>query len=191
LEATLPAGVTRAQVRQMLEKLLADRLQIEMHHEQRAMSVYLLEVAKGGPKLQPPAPTPHSESDAESRADQQKRALEGLQKILAAREANAAGGIRERQPSRGFHLAHASMQLLAQFLSFNLDRPVIDKTGLDGEFSCQLRWDPDRTGATSEPGSGLSIFTAIQEQLGLKLEAAKETADFVVIDKANRTPPEN
>ena len=69
------------------------------------------------------------------------------------------------------------------FLDTNaLDRPVIDKTGITGRFDFHLEYTPDRFVTADAPGSGPSIFTAVQEQLGLKLEKANGPAEFLVID---------
>jgi uncharacterized protein (TIGR03435 family) len=89
--------------------------------------------------------------------------------------------------------------MLAKVLTSQLGRTVRDETGLDGVFDFLLEWDP---GVDSTSGEGLpavfpdgraraSIFTAIQEQLGLKLEGRKEPVDVLVIDRVERTPTEN
>ena len=87
----------------------------------------------------------------------------------------------------------------ANMLSQRLDRVVIDKTNLTGRFDITLRWTPDvgenplsPTGdpLPAEPGDAPSIFVAIQEQLGLKLEAAKGPVEFLVIDHVEK-PSEN
>jgi uncharacterized protein (TIGR03435 family) len=77
------------------------------------------------------------------------------------------------------------MSGLAFSLSGAADRIVIDKTGLTGEYEIELTWAPD-----DQPDAGPSIFTAVQEQLGLKLEPAKAPLDVVVIDHLER-PSEN
>jgi uncharacterized protein (TIGR03435 family) len=80
---------------------------------------------------------------------------------------------------------HCKMSGLAFSLSGAADRIVIDKTGLTGEYEIELTWAPD-----GQPDAGPSIFTAVQEQLGLKLEPAKAPLDVVVIDHLER-PSEN
>ncbi len=71
--------------------------------------------------------------------------------------------------------------LIAQLLSEKVERPIIDRTGITGEFDITLEWTP-----TDSPEAGMSIFTALQEQLGLKLEAAKSAVDLLVIDQIQR-----
>ncbi len=74
-----------------------------------------------------------------------------------------------------------TMRLLAEQLSRTLGRIVLDKTGLDGRFDLTLKWTPDDV-ASTDPANGPSIFTAIQEQLGLKLESEKGPVTVLVID---------
>jgi uncharacterized protein (TIGR03435 family) len=80
------------------------------------------------------------------------------------------------------------MQMLARTLARTLQRQVSDSTGLTGEYDFTLRWTPDQN-VVDEPGP--SIFTALQEQLGLKLEARKGPVEVLVIDHVERTPTEN
>ena len=83
----------------------------------------------------------------------------------------------------------------AEVLSGHLDRPVKDMTELEGLYSFSLSWTPDSSrpagGASPDERSGTSVFTAIQEQLGLKLEAGKESFEILVIDKADKLPISN
>jgi uncharacterized protein (TIGR03435 family) len=86
----------------------------------------------------------------------------------------------------------SSMPNFAVFLAGQLGRPVTDKTGLDGEFEFKLEYDPD-LGALPEAGAAKNrptIFTAIQEQMGLKLEPGKAPVEVMVIDKVEK-PSEN
>ena len=81
------------------------------------------------------------------------------------------------------------MARFASELSF-VGRHVIDRTGLTGPFDVDLEWTPDSPGAAPAPDAGASIFTAIQEQLGLKLEPSTAPLEVIVIDSAER-PSEN
>ena len=81
------------------------------------------------------------------------------------------------------------MSEFADALSPFVDRPVLDRTNLDGRFDLQLDWSPDQTTSVLE-GDLVSIFTAIQEQLGLKLEPARGGVDVMVIDVAHRPSPD-
>ncbi len=81
-----------------------------------------------------------------------------------------------------------TMASLAAFLSGRLDRPVLDRTGLSGPYAITLDWAPD---ALENASAGPSIFTALQEQLGLKLTATKGPADILVIESVEKAPTEN
>jgi uncharacterized protein (TIGR03435 family) len=86
------------------------------------------------------------------------------------------------------------MEDLAIILSRQLDRPVLDVTGIKGYFEVKLEWTPEhgprREGHGSDP-AGPSIFTAVQEQLGLKLEARKAPVEMIIVDRLERDPTEN
>ena len=83
------------------------------------------------------------------------------------------------------NLRNASMPDLAEILQFRVNRPVVDQTGLKGRYDFKLQWTTDETramDANAPPG----VFTAIQEQIGLKLEPVKAQADVLVLDKVER-----
>jgi len=147
----------------MLQDLLADRFQLKLHHETRTVSGYELTVAKGGVKATP------SEPGTDSATDTSKR-----------------GG---RMDAKA-----CSMSRLALKLADILGAPVSDLTNTNGKFDFALRWVPDdlqaRPGASSDTPAGPTLFTALQEQLGLKLEARKVPVDVLVIDHAD-LPSEN
>jgi uncharacterized protein (TIGR03435 family) len=82
---------------------------------------------------------------------------------------------------------HVSMPGFATALSRHIGRPVFDKTGIDGAFDFTLEYAPDGADSAGRP----SIFTALQEQLGLRLEAAKGPVEILVIDRANKVPTDN
>jgi uncharacterized protein (TIGR03435 family) len=153
------------QLQQVIRKLLVERFKLVVHTETRELPVYALAVAKGGVKLQP-AQKPDSDS-THSRTGQ--LTAEG---ITMERLANS----------------------LTRIPSTELGRIVIDKTGLTGKYDFTLKWTPE-TGRppmlNGEPDtSAPSIFTAIQEQLGLKLESTKAPVSVLVIDHAE-LPAEN
>jgi uncharacterized protein (TIGR03435 family) len=164
-----------AGLRQMLQELLSDRFRLRVHPELREMPVYTLTIAKGGAKLK--------KLDEEC-----KPGPNGLCGGYVTRIGVITG-------------QRASMRQLADALSAIMDRPVIDKTGLEGVFNdLKLNWVPDETqfntwgvGAykrlVSDP-SGPSLFTAIQEQLGLKLDSAKGSVEVLIVDAAEK-PAEN
>ncbi len=171
----------------MLQALLAERFKLTLHRETKELSVYELVVAKDGPKFKEAKPG-DTYTNGIKGPDGQSHA--GM--MFMGREEFTAQGI----PISNF----------VQHLTRQLGRNVVDKTGLTGKYDFTLKWTPDEsqgamfkgteggqpgTGATPTPeSSGLSIFTAVQEQLGLKLESGKGPVDILVIDHIEK-PSEN
>jgi uncharacterized protein (TIGR03435 family) len=161
---------TRDEQMAMLRNLLADRFKLAFHREQKEFSIYELEVAKGGPKLKPSTAAPDDPAQLISTVYPQRIVL----------------------PAR-----NATMGDLASLMQrAMLDRPVVDKTGLTGRYDFDLEWAPDETQfggevpAASADAPSAPLFSAIQQQLGLKLEAARGPVEALVVDKAER-PSEN
>jgi uncharacterized protein (TIGR03435 family) len=202
LNAKVPEGATREQFRQMLQNLLAERFGLKIHREQKEMSTYELVVAKNGPKLKDAAPEPPKDSAAEE-----------PRPVGPPRFAMGKDGFPEMPPgSTGMMImngrasrrgARDTMTALAMMLSSQVGRPVIDATGLTGTYETVLNWSmssgptppppPGAEGAipaAAEP-SGPTIFAALQEQLGLKLEPKKGMVEILVVDKVEKTPTEN
>jgi uncharacterized protein (TIGR03435 family) len=149
-----------------IQAMLADRFKLKMHFETKEGTVYALVLAKGGPKLKP------STSVATTR-------------IVM----NIGPG----------HISSEQMTIagVARFLKLQLGYPVIDKTGITGQYDLTLDWTPDpgaagapngEAGQASTPNdvSKPSVFTALQEQLGLKLEVQKGPIETLVIDSAEK-----
>jgi len=158
------------QWRSMLQKLLADRFRLSFHREQRELAVYALVVDKKGVKL--------------TKNDTDPNGLPGLffrgLGVLPARNANM--------------LDFAGLLQTAV-----LDRPVVDRTGLAGRFDFTLTWTPDETQfgglgikvpPPAEGAAAPGLFTAVQEQLGLKLDSIKAPVDVLVVDRVEK-PTEN
>ena len=84
------------------------------------------------------------------------------------------------------------MEAFARFLSGQVRRVVVDRTGLAGEWDAQLRWTPDRVtdNARSVESDAPNLFTALQEQLGLKLESRSERIDVIVVDHVEKPTPD-
>jgi uncharacterized protein (TIGR03435 family) len=152
-------GYQHDQLSGLLEKLLADRFKLEVHHEARPATAYALIVAKGGPKLRE-TPGPRSYFTV------RPGLIEGKQRSIAE---------------------------LRNGLSRMLDRPVEDRTALTGSYDLKLEWNPEELSTQPETPAGErpSLFTALQEQLGLKLERITMPVDFVVVDHAQRIPVAN
>jgi uncharacterized protein (TIGR03435 family) len=171
----------RQHYRQMVQSLLAERFNLRVHTSTKRLPVYELVVAKGGPKL-----------NQKSAADY----------IAAHRKPNSSGS--SGAPGDTLYLG-VSMAYFAHDLSRfdqgELGRLVIDKTGLTGRYDFELKWSPrlSRMDAmsfgsgtqmpTSTIPSGPSIFTALQEQLGLKLKPAKGPVQVLVVDHIEPPTP--
>jgi len=162
-----PGPAARSQLALMVQSLLADRFKLVVHRETRKGQVYELAAAKGSPKL--------------------KEVAETQQGVLTI--------------GRGRWTSNAApLGILAANLSQLLERPVIDKTGLTGFYDFTLTYTPEpgQGGAGPLPGpdappidpNGPSLFTALQEQLGLRLAPAKGPIEMLVVDRAEK-PSEN
>jgi uncharacterized protein (TIGR03435 family) len=157
--------------RSVLRELLAERFRLKLHREPREMQAYALTVAKGGAKLQPPVEEPNLHAD------------------VPRSRINNYG--------RGHIQGHfATLSNLSRTLASQPEitgRPVVDKTGLPGLYDFTLHWsfDPAPETAPTDPGEQWpSLFTALEEQLGLKLISEKDQIEVIVIDSAE-TPSEN
>jgi len=111
----------------------------------------------------------------------------------------AKNGPRLSEPAAGNNSAsagridgnHMSMQGLSMLLSRFERQTVIDMTGLQGDFRLHLEWAPSSTNAAADAPAGPSVFSALQEQLGLKLESRKDPIDVLVVDHADQKPTDN
>lgn len=173
----LPAGADAEALRLMLQDLLAERFQMTLHREKKTLPVYLLTVAKDGSKLKPAKKEPDY-----------KDAGERLAALSAATKAYAAAY--SGSPRRSFQENSASTSRLAQMLADYVDLPVLDRTELDGIYSFES-WVPDDALLSNDTLSGPSIFTAITEQVGLRLQKGDALLDVLVIDKAEKSPGSN
>jgi uncharacterized protein (TIGR03435 family) len=156
----LTSEAGRKQKEKMVQALLADRYHLATHFENHELPVYSLVVAKSGPKL-----------GAVQRSGS---------------SVNTGNGRIEVEMSN-------SVAALADELSKVAGRDVVDKTGISGRYDLKLHWAPDdrATNDTASPiDSGPSLFTALEEQLGLKLEPAKGPVQVLVIDHIE-LPSEN
>lgn len=152
----------------MLLPVIEERCALRFHHETKALTTYTLVVAKGGPKLQPSKP--ESTRDTGYHVDSRRTILTGNK---------------------------ASIKELARMISLQIGSPVVEKTGLTGDYDFSLSFAPDGdlqagnvasggNSARSTESVGPSVFAAVQEQLGLKLVAQKEAVDVIVIDHLER-----
>ena len=140
----------------MLQSLLAERFHLVLHRDTKQIQAYVLGVGKNGPKLE-------KGDGQDSKTD------------------NGRGDL---------VVTNATMDRFAEILSRQMDLPVVNQTGLEGVFSMKLKWTPEnaRPAASADASAteGPSIFTAIQEQLGLRLHAQKVPIEVLVIDHAEK-----
>lgn len=202
IEAKTEESAGKDEVRLMVQNMLEDRFKLKFHRETRETSVYSLVVAKDGHKLKeakdengnpivslpPPPDKPPSPED--------------LAKLIQGgpNRKTRPGGFTMMASPNGYELraSAATMKTFADSLRNNVGRKVVDKTGLSGFYDIELRYAQDAQLGQDRimmPGSdtpapvsnaGPSIYTALQEQLGLKLEPEKVSLEYIVIDSAEK-----
>lgn len=184
IQATAPDAstpLTMERARQMLQSLLSDRFQLKANWEMKELPVYALVVGKNGPKLTLSAQGPCSKLLQGAKAAQPGKSGENL-RIIAGMGDLAISCERED-----------TMDKLAEWLSRYTDRPVLNRTGIEGPQFYELQWAVNGLGTqptAAAPSEGPSLFTAIQEQLGLRLDATKAPVEVLVVDFVQR-PTEN
>ena len=189
----------------MLRQMLADRFKLSVHFEKREQSVFDLAVARSDGKLGRNLKPVDADCDAKLAADRvaAEAALQAgapaprpqFPDLNAPPPPCTLRSVGGRDPGEGVRLeGETSMANLASFLRGPTGRVVVDKTGLKGSYSVFMRFDrmfpitgPD---VVAPAGGPASIFTAIREDLGLKLESSRAERDTLVIDRLER-PTEN
>jgi uncharacterized protein (TIGR03435 family) len=167
----IPGQPNQEQLRIMIKKLLADRFQLKFHKDQKEMAAYVLTVAKGGPKMK------KSEADP-----------------------NAGGG-RFFRDLGVLTFTNSNMVDFCDLMQAAvLDRPVVDHTNLPGKWDFLLKWTPDESQfggmgikippPTDSPDAPPPLFTALQEQIGLRLDAEKAQVPVLIIDHVEK-PSDN
>jgi uncharacterized protein (TIGR03435 family) len=207
--AKVPEGVTRERLREMIQSLLADRFKLKLHHESKVMTSYRLVVGRGGPKL------------TESKTEAAPAAEASLPPQASGPPQRDTGGYPIIPHGRGSMIAiipgrariqaeRETMPQLAAKLSNFLGQPVNDATGLKGKYDFVLSWSPEEgrsmmAGAPPPPPGlvpdgpmpsapqemGPTLFAALREQLGLRLDQKKGWVDLLVIDHIETTPVKN
>jgi uncharacterized protein (TIGR03435 family) len=192
--AKAEASASIEQIRLMLQALLKERFKLAAHTDTRELPVYTLVIARGdgrlGPKLRaaavgdcPEATGPGGRARARWIAPTEKQPSCGIRIGIGGKNLEAWG---------------VTMAQLSNSLSTSLHQPVHDRTGLTGRFDLDLEWSEQRAArlptddahGISSPDDGVSIFTAVKEQLGLKLEPANGPVEVLVIDSVEH-PTEN
>jgi uncharacterized protein (TIGR03435 family) len=219
--AKVPKGASKDDVKLMMQNLLAERFKLTLHREKKDLPMYALVVGKNGPKLkESPPDDPNAKVDEAAARQKEKQAMDN-----AMRTTVRDGGMPLPPPGGGPGTRMmmmpgrmrmmATKQTMAQFaesLGNQMDRPVVDQTGLTKNYDFTLEFAPEGMvgrgmpgmppppppssgdgGVSAEPESQAapSLFTALQEQLGLKLEQKKGAVDLLVVDRLEKTPTEN
>lgn len=175
-DAPMLKKLSSSQRSAMLIPVLANRFHLQVHKEVRTLPTYDLVIDKGGSKVM-------------------------VSSVPSSAPAPASDGAGEKKPMNRFEMGpghfaatNVSMELLVSQLAYNTHRTVIDKTGLTGKYNFELKWTPEQIAAASsdnglgdQPGS---VFTALREQLGLKLVPSKGPVDTLVVDHVEK-PSEN
>ena len=197
IEAKGDPNATNAQLMLMLQSLLEDRFQLKFHHETRERPVYALSVARSGPKLPAPKEGACVQTDGPVPASSSREST--LPRCGRMGIAGAASGM----IARGGDM---SMPELVRSLASMLGRPVLDRTGVTTHFDVHLEFTVDDSvagltsawgsvqghretmaaAAASGPGASPNILTAVQDQLGLKLDSTKGPVEVMVIDHVER-----
>lgn len=148
--------------RQMVRSLVVDRFKLKAHRDMREIPVYILTTERAGPKFKSSPNDDHFDG---------AQWTNGRNQIIA--------------------LTKGSMADFAGLLQQLVDRPVVDKTNLTGKYNIRMEATPERL-MNSDPADGhdISVFTAVRLQLGLRLEAAKDRTEVLVVDQVSK-PTEN
>jgi uncharacterized protein (TIGR03435 family) len=179
--AKLSNRQARLEKQHMLQRLLADRFQLKLHHETKVLPAFALTVMKNGPKLQEAkagTPTPSGAKDP---------ARPKLPSLYQRRD--------DKQRGYEFIADGVSMKEVVDMLAGQFGATVVDKTGLLGTYNFTLQYhdtmpDDDTENDAEEDTAWPPLFKAIQQQLGLKLESTKAPVAILVIDHIEK-PSEN
>jgi uncharacterized protein (TIGR03435 family) len=187
IKAKLPAGASTEQIPEMLQTLLADRFMLTLRRDSREEPVYALTVGKGGAKLKP------SQAKSDDRSP-----------MALGPDGRPRPAIMFRFSSSGVSLTapSASLSSFVELMSRFTSRPVIDMTGLEGQYELELTFapeairgvntggllNPDGTPTSSDPAP--SVFEAVGKY-GLHLEARKAPLEMLTITHAEKNPVEN
>jgi uncharacterized protein (TIGR03435 family) len=195
IEAKVPAGASREDSDVMLQNLLIERFALKYHRETREVSGYELVVAKGGPKLKNSVVDPNAKGQITAALQKDRNGVPQLPPDVIALQLVGAGGCRNaivagRQP----------MDALAdQLVGVVSGLPVVNKTGLTGKYDFAFLYMPLDVGPNAKGAAacalatndGASIFSALQQELGLRLDAKKVPVEMVIVDQVNKTPTDN
>jgi len=190
--AKVPAGTTGNQFRVMLQNPLAERFNLVAHEESRRAPVFAMVIDSGGIKMKESRKSTATEGDPPPPSGMPAMGKDGFPKIPAGQK-----GVWSNFNGDHFLIQANQMTtaILAELLSNQLNRPVIDETGLKAPYDFTLEFSPTETSAAppedgQESESTPSIFSAVKH-LGLKLEPGKGPVQMLVVDSIEKTPTEN
>jgi uncharacterized protein (TIGR03435 family) len=155
----VPGHPSLKQMQSLTRKLLEERFGLKAHRETKELAVYAITLGKGGEKIAPSAGDPNG---------------------TPSENENSNGGVVTMR------MTNMSIGEFAPDLAYFLDRPAVDQTGLAGRYDFQLKWTADESKAPADGSAPPGMFTAIQEQIGLKLESVKAPAGVLVVDAVER-----
>jgi uncharacterized protein (TIGR03435 family) len=186
LRANVSPDATMEQVPLMLQALLKERFHLAYHFEKKELPGYRMVVAKNGPKLKASVQDPEG---ADQPTVATKMGKDGFP--------NAPGTWHMGYGDK-YWMKKQTMSQFATFMGYNSGKPVVDGTGLTGQYDITLYWDAgwqtpsaDSDNAPVTPGTGQPLLSAVQSQLGLKLEPTKVTLNVFVLDHMDKMPTEN
>jgi len=217
--ATMAPTTTKAEFGAMMQKLLAERFKLETHRDKKQMEAFVLTVGKKGPKMKEAAevpapkegdPKPNDGPPLPPNPAQMKMGKDGFPQMPAGR--GGRGPMMIMMPGKAKLTAQGqTMEEFAGSLERFLNMPVVDQTGLKAKYDFELVFKPDMQQMMGgrgpmmmapPPGGGgemrhpddsdaAELPTAVQEQLGLKLDAQKTMVEVVSVDKGEKVPVEN
>jgi uncharacterized protein (TIGR03435 family) len=172
----IPPGTTKDEFLVMFQTLLEQRFHLTYHREEGRVQGYRLVIAKGGPKLV---------SSPEARPPD-----EALPAVPRDFPAAVPRGLSSSGNRRTMHYNDLTMSDFAERIAGYLGGPILDETGLNGEYDILLYWVSENGSQPDEEG-GPSLASSVQSQLGLKLEPNKADVKVLVADHADKMPTEN
>jgi uncharacterized protein (TIGR03435 family) len=209
----------------MLQHLLAERFKLVLHHSTKEASIYALLVAKNGPKLKESVDDPNAAQAPGGPVTGGARGGDTTAGPMIGKDgmpqlppgAGRRGAVMMMAPGGKMRMVAngATIAKLVDMLAMQLDRPIVDMTGLTGTYDITLDFAPDPAimqarmagmgvgpppgmapegggpGSSADSGPAATIFSALPDQLGLRLEARKGPVDSLVIDSAQKAPTEN
>jgi uncharacterized protein (TIGR03435 family) len=208
--AKVPPGTTKEQLKLMMRNLLTERFKLTYHYEKNEMPVLELTVAEGGPKMTESPPETPASVDGVSTPPLARAATNSLPKDeygfpIVPMKRHSSQSTTIRTGLYHWVSADTTMDRLVGMLTLQSGRPVIDATGLKGTYDIRITFTSPTAPASVEPASSpggarpeanvphgdISIFAAVQKDLGLKLEQSKGMVDMFVVDHAEKTPTGN